>query len=73
MTVDEMNAKVAAGAAGRLFRDDPIGPVLYRQSWWAVVGPGAAFEPVRDPTVVVGLDRVLARLYAAGLPTAWNP
>lgn len=73
MTVDEMNAEVVAGAARRLFPGDPIGPVLYRETWWAIIESGAAFEPVRDPVVTAGLDRALARLHAARLPTAWSP
>jgi hypothetical protein len=73
MTVDEMDAEVAAGAARRLFPDDPVGPVLYRESWWAVIEPGAEFAPVLDRMVVAELDWALARLYAAGLPTAWSP
>jgi hypothetical protein len=72
MTVDDMAAEAAEGAARRLFPDDSIGPVLYRGSWWAVVASGAVFEPVRDPVIAAGLDRALARLYAAALPTAWS-
>jgi len=72
MTVDEMNAEVVAGAARRLFLDDPIGPVLYRESWWALAGSGATFGRVRDPVVAAGLDDALSRVCAAGLPTSWS-
>jgi hypothetical protein len=62
LKISAMSAAVSAGEAERLFADDPIGPVRYRGTWWAVPVGGSAFEPVMDPAV---LDRAAMRLQAA--------